>query len=89
MEFPTIIYNRYHHLPHVIFISLKPIKCNQDIFNLKCIFNKTNLHLSETGITIDRYELIGNLLEKFQCRSQMFTFIQTNKNVYNKKHVDR
>jgi len=58
-------------------------------FNLKCIFNETKLYLSETGITIDCYELIGNLLDKFQCRSQTFTFIQTNKNVYNKNHVDR
>jgi len=50
---------------------------------------KQNLHLSETGITIDCYELTGNLLDKFQCWSQTVTFFQTNKNVYNKKHVDR
>lgn len=89
MEFPTIIWKCCHYLPQVICISLKPIKCAQDILIWSIFLTEQNLHLSETGITIDCYELIGNLLDKFQCRSQTFTFIQTNKNVYNKNHVDR
>ena len=47
------------------------------------------MHGVTMKITVDCYELTGNLLDKFQCRFQMFTFIQTNRNVYNEKHTDR